>query len=51
MKFVAAILVQLLLGLFLMWGMIQAVQGSYWILGASCLVYLAIFTRAGCASH
>ena len=51
MKFVLAIIVQLLLGLFLMWGMIQAVQGSFWILAASCLVYLVIFTRTGCASH
>jgi hypothetical protein len=51
MKFVLAIIVHVLLGLFLMWGMIQAVQGNWWILIASCVVYLAIFTRAGCASH
>ena len=51
MKFALAIIVQVLLGLFLMGGMIQAVQGSYWLLIASSLVYLAIFVRAGCTSH
>lgn len=51
MKLLLAIIVQIILGLFLMWGMIQAIQGSYWILTAALVVYLAIFVRAGCASH
>lgn len=51
MKFAMAIGVQVILGLFLMWGMIQAVQGSYWMLAAASVVYLSIFVRAGCASH
>ena len=51
MKFVAAVVIQVLLGLFLMWGMIQAVQGSYWLLAAGSMVYLALFTRMGCQTH
>lgn len=51
MKFVMAIVVQVLLGLFLMWGMIQAVQGNYWLLITGFAAYLVVFTRAGCASH
>lgn len=51
MKFVMAIVVQLLLGLFLMWGMIQAVGGSYWLLIAGSLAYLVVFARAGCTAH
>ena len=39
------------LGVFLMWGMLQAVGGSYWILATATLAYLVLFTRAGCASH
>lgn len=51
MKFALALVAQITLGLFLMWGMIHAVQGSYWILAAASAVYLAIFVRAGCATH
>ncbi len=51
MKFVLAVILQVLLGLFLMWGMIQAVTGSFWLLAAGVLAYLVLFTRAGCATH
>ncbi|MCU0786726.1 MAG: hypothetical protein MUC91_00810 [Verrucomicrobia bacterium] len=51
MKFVMAVVVQVLLGLFLMWGMIQAVHGSFWLLIAGFLAYLVLFVRTGCASH
>lgn len=51
MKFVMAVLIQLFLGLFLMWGMIQAVQGSYWILLAGSLGYLVLLIRNGCVVH
>ena len=51
MKFTMAIIIQVLLGLFLMWGMIQAVTGSYWLLIAGLLVYLVLLVRTGCATH
>ena len=51
MKFVMAMVVQILLGLFLMWGMIQAVQGSLWLLIAGFAAYLVLLVRTGCASH
>lgn len=51
MKFVLAVVVQILMGLFLMWGMIHAVQGSVGLLIAGVLAYLIVFIRAGCAAH
>lgn len=51
MKFVMAVFIQVLLGLFLMWGMIQAVTGNFWLLLVSAAVYLVLFARAGCAAH
>ena len=51
MKFVMAVIVQSLLGLLLMWGIIQATHGSYWLLVVGFLAYLVVFVRAGCATH
>lgn len=51
MKFLVAVLVQLLMGLFLMWGIIQAVHGSFWLLIVGLLAYLLMFARVGCVSH
>ena len=51
MKLLAAVIVHILMGLFLMWGIIQAVHGSFWLLIVGVLAYLLVFARAGCASH
>jgi hypothetical protein len=51
MKFVLAVAIQIFLGLILMWGMIQAVHGSYWVLSTGALVYFVLLVRHGCASH
>jgi hypothetical protein len=51
MKFILAIVIQLLMGFALMWGIIQAVHGSFWLLIVASLAYLAVFTRVGCVSH
>lgn len=51
MKFVMAVILQVLMGLFLMWGMIQAAQGSFWLLIAGLVAYLVVFVRAGCVTH
>jgi hypothetical protein len=51
MKFALAVLIQVFLGLFLMWGMIQAVQGSYWVLLVGSLGYLVLLIRNGCTAH
>jgi len=51
MRFLAAVIVQILMGLFLIWGILQAVHGSLWLLVVGVLAYLLVFARAGCASH
>ncbi|MCU0771726.1 MAG: hypothetical protein MUE94_08170 [Verrucomicrobia bacterium] len=51
MKFAMAMIVHLLMGFFLMWGILQAVHGSYWLLSAGVLSYLVMFFRVGCAAH
>lgn len=51
MKFVMAVTIQILLGLFLMCGLIQAATGNFWLLTAAIVIYLALFVRTGCASH
>lgn len=51
MKFFVAAVAQVLLGLFLMWGILQAVQGSYWLLITGALAYSVAFVRTGCLTH
>jgi hypothetical protein len=48
MRFALGILVYLLIGLFIGWGIFDAVHGSYWLLVASLLTYLLAFARIGC---
>lgn len=51
MKLLVAIIVQMLLGLLLVCGILQAVHGSLWLLIIGALAYLVVFARAGCATH
>jgi hypothetical protein len=51
MKFFVATLVQVFMGLFLMWGILQSVQGSYWLLTTGLLAYGVAFIRTGCLTH
>ena len=51
MKFAAAMLTHVLMGLVLVWGILQAVHGNYWLLIAATLAYLVAFARIGCSSH
>lgn len=51
MNLALSILVYLVIGLILGWGIYLAVQGSYWLLIASFLAYLLAFARLGCLHH
>jgi len=51
MKLTFAILVYLLIGAVIGWGIFDAMKGSYWLLIASLAVYVVAFARIGCASH
>jgi hypothetical protein len=51
MKFTLAIVVYLVIGLILGWGILAAVHGSYWLLIASFVGYLLAFARIGCSHH
>lgn len=48
MKLVLAILVYLLIGLVLGWGILLAVKGNVWLLAVSTLAYLILFAKIGC---
>jgi hypothetical protein len=48
MKLLWAVLAYLAIGLFLCWGMVQAVNGNFWLLTAGFLAYMVAFTRIGC---
>ena len=43
MKFASVILVYLIIGLLLGWGILSAVKGNYWILAATFLAYFIAF--------
>lgn len=48
MKFALAMLVHLVIGLVLVWGIILAVTGNYWLLMGGFLAYLIALIRFGC---
>lgn len=48
MKFLAAIAAYLLMALVLGWGILLAVNGSFWLLAAGVLAYVVAFARIGC---
>lgn len=48
MKFLLATAAYLVIALFLGWGILLAVTGSYWLLAFTTLVYLLAFAWYGC---
>ena len=48
MKFFAAIVVYILIGLVLGIGIIEAVKGHFWFLAAGIIVYVISFAKIGC---
>ena len=48
MKFYAAIIAYLAIGLVLGFGIYEAVQGHLWLLAAGVLVYVVAFAKLGC---
>jgi hypothetical protein len=48
MKLIAAIVVYLLMGVVLGWGMFLAVKGSWWLLIAGLIAYAVWFSKVGC---
>jgi uncharacterized membrane protein len=48
MKFFSAIVVYLLIGALLGWGILLAVKGNYWLLAGGLLAYLITFAKMGC---
>ncbi len=48
MKFIAAIVAFLLIGLILGAGIYEAVKGHLWLLVAALLVYVLAFAKLGC---
>jgi hypothetical protein len=48
MRFTLAVVVYLLIGLVLGWGILLAVHGSYWLLIAGLIAYLLAFAALGC---
>jgi F0F1-type ATP synthase assembly protein I len=48
MKLVFAVLVYLLIGVFLGWGLLLLMAGKPWLLIAALLVYVVAFAKIGC---
>ena len=51
MKLFLAVLVYLLIGVVLGWGLLLMMAGKPWLLIAAFLVYVVAFAKFGCASH
>lgn len=51
MKFIASILIFLLFGFFISWGIIMLMHGSPWLLIAALGVFVGTFIKFGCLSH
>lgn len=51
MKFFMAIVVYLLIGAVLGWGILLLIKGSPWLLIAAFLAYVIAFAKIGCISH
>ena len=48
MKFFAAIMMYLVIGFILGWGILQAVNGHFWFLGVTFVAYCVAFAKIGC---
>ena len=48
MKFLAAIIAYLVIGLILGWGILLAVKGEPWLLVVGFLTYAVAFAKLGC---
>lgn len=48
MKLLLAVLIYLLVGFILAWGIVLAVKGNWWLLAVSTLAYLILFAKIGC---
>ncbi|MFO1477078.1 MAG: hypothetical protein U1F98_10560 [Verrucomicrobiota bacterium] len=48
MKFLGAVLAHALIAFVLVWGILLAVGGNYWLLATGAAVYLLILIKAGC---
>lgn len=48
MKFFAAIVAYLVIGLFLGLGIFEVMHGHYWLLPVVALIYLVAFAKLGC---
>ncbi len=51
MKFTLSIAVYAVMGVALIAGILLAVKGSFWLLAAAFLTYLALLIKFGCHSH
>ena len=51
MKFFMSLVVYLLIGLVLGWGILLLIKGSPWLLVVSTLAYVVAFTKIGCKTH
>lgn len=51
MKFFLAVLVYLLIGAVLSWGILLAMGGKPWLLIGSLIAYIVAFGKIGCTSH
>ena len=48
MKFLAATIAYISIGVLFGWGILMAVHGKYWLLGAVVLAYVVAFSIFGC---
>jgi hypothetical protein len=51
MKLFLAVLVYLLIGAVLGWGLLLLMAGKPWLLLAAVVVYVLAFAKIGCVSH
>ena len=51
MKLTMAIVVQLVIGIGLGWGILELMRGAYWPLLTGLIIYTLAFARIGCAEH
>jgi len=48
MNFLLAIIAYLVIGAVLVWGILAAVGGNYWVIIAGFLAYVIVFGKVGC---
>jgi hypothetical protein len=48
MKFLGSILVYLMIGLILGWGILEVMHGKFWLLGVGVVAYIVAFAVWGC---